>query len=291
MSSTNTSSALTILTPLPTDRPPIRAIVFDFDGTISTLRQGWEPIMSMLMVEMIAGPSEPTPALCAEVEAYIDHSTGIQTIHQMVWLAEAVVRYGLNPEVHDAWWYKAEYNRRLMEPVLARVAAIAGDLPPHPQPFSPGRRETEGTSAFMVAGSRAFLEALRTAGIALYVASGTDHPDVVREVSVLGLTDFFVEIAGAPVGAMDCSKEAVLRRLVQDAGLTGLEVAVIGDGRVEIALGREVGAITLGVATDEVHRAGINPVKYARLERAGAHAITGDFSAREAILAWLGVGF
>ncbi len=34
--------SLTILTPLPAERPPIRAVVFDFDGTISTLRQGWE---------------------------------------------------------------------------------------------------------------------------------------------------------------------------------------------------------------------------------------------------------
>lgn len=265
-------AAFTLLTPLPTDRPPLRAIVFDFDGTISTLRQGWEGIMAPLMVEMIAGPSAPTAALRQEVDAYIDHSTGVQTIHQMVWLAETVAREGLNPEVHDPWWYKAEYNRRLLEPVLARVAAIADDA-----------------DAFTIAGSREFLDALRTAGLALYVASGTDHPDVVREVHALGLSDYFVEIAGAPVGAMDCSKEAVLRRLVQDAGLCGWEVAVIGDGRVEIALGREVGAITLGLATDEAQRHGVNPVKYARLERAGAHAICGDFLARGELLRWLGI--
>ena len=263
-------AALTILTPLPADRPAIRAIVFDFDGTISTLRQGWETIMAPLMVEMIAGPTPPTPALRREVDEYIDQSTGIQTIHQMVWLAERVVHDGLNSEVHDAWWYKAEYNRRLLDPVLARVAAIGGNA-----------------DAFTIAGSREFLESLRTAGIALYVASGTDHPDVVREVHALGLADYFVEIAGAPVGTMDCSKEAVLRRLVHDTGLSGLEVAVIGDGRVEITLGREVGAITLGLATDELRRCGVNPVKYTRLERARAHAIAGDFLARKEILGWL----
>ena len=269
---THQTTALTILTPLPAQRPPIRAVVFDFDGTISTLRQGWEAIMAPLMVEMIAGPTTPTPELCSEVDAYIDHSTGVQTIHQMVWLAETVAQYGLNPESHDGWWYKAEYNRRLLEPVLARVAAIAGDV-----------------DAVTIAGSCDFLAALRAAGIALYVASGTDHPDVQREVNALGLSEYFVEIAGAPVGTMDCSKEAVLRRLVQDAGLCGLEVLVVGDGRVEIALGREVGAITLGLATDEVRRRGVNPVKYARLQRAGAHAISGDFLAREEIFSWLGL--
>jgi phosphoglycolate phosphatase-like HAD superfamily hydrolase len=141
----------------------------------------------------------------------------------------------------------------------------------------------------MIAGSRELLDALRDAGIDLYVASGTDHADVVREVGTLELGGYFVEIAGAAPGAMDCSKEAVLRRLVHDAGLAGLEVAVIGDGRVEIALGREVGAVTLGAATDEVRRRGVNPAKRARLAGAGAHAIVGDFIAREAILAWLGI--
>ncbi|MHB9022925.1 MAG: HAD family hydrolase [Armatimonadota bacterium] len=266
---------LSVLTPLPADRPRVRAVLFDFDGTISTLRQGWEGIMAPLMLECIAGPTEPTEALRGEIAEYIDQSTGIQTIHQMVWLADAVVRYGLNPEVHDAWWYKAEYNRRLLQPVSARAERVTSGKVP--------------AEDFQIAGSRAFLDALRAAGITLYVASGTDHPDVLREVGTLGLTGYFAEIAGAPLGAMDCSKEAVLRRLVHDAGLAGPEVVVIGDGRVEIALAREVGALALGVATDEIARHGVNPTKFARLSNAGAHAITGDFTPLAEILAWLGI--
>jgi phosphoglycolate phosphatase-like HAD superfamily hydrolase len=261
------------LVPLPAARPSLRAVLFDFDGTISTLREGWPAIMAPMMAEMIAGPTDPTDALRDEVAAYIDHSTGIQTIHQMVWLAETVARYGLNPDVHDAWWYKAEYLRRLQAPVQARAAQVTAGVTP---------REN-----FMMAGSVAFLEALRAAGLAMYVASGTDHPDVVREVGVLGLRDYFVEIAGAPPEAMDCSKEAVLRRLVTEAGLQGPEVAVVGDGRVEIALAREVGALTLGIASDEVARQGINPAKVAKLADAGAHAIVGDFRETARILTWL----
>jgi len=262
----------TVFTPLPADRPPLRAALLDFDGTISTLRQGWEAIMSPLMVEMIAGPTEPTPALLQEVEAYIDRSTGVQTIHQMMWLTQAVIRYGLHSHVLNPWEYKAEYNRRLLAPVSARAQQV---IDGHAQPDD-----------FMIAGSRAFLDALRTAGLTLYVASGTDHADVVREVGTLGLTDYFAEIAGAPPGSTDCSKEAVLRRLVRDAGLQGLEVVVIGDGRVEIALGREVGAVTLGVASDDEKREGINPAKYRRLVNAGAHAITGDFTDTQEIIHW-----
>lgn len=272
---TDSTPALQILTPLPDNRPRVRSVLFDFDGTFSTLRQGWESIMGPLMVEMICGSTEPTDAIREEVADYIDYSTGVQTIHQMIWLAEAVRRHGLNPETHDEWWYKAEYLRRLQEPVDARIARITG-----------GEATPED---YLIAGTCPFIEALRAAGVAIYVASGSDHSGVMREVDVLGLTDFFAEIAGAPEAAVDCSKEAVLRKLLADAHLAGPEVVVIGDGRVEIALGREAGTITLGAATDEIRRCGLNPVKVARLTRAGAHALVGDFLCYLDIMCWLGL--
>ena len=88
-----------------TEKKPIRAILFDFDGTISTLRCGWELVMKPLMLEMISGDHPVTPELEREVEEYIDASTGIQTIHQMKWLAESVATKGMNPGAPtDPWW-------------------------------------------------------------------------------------------------------------------------------------------------------------------------------------------
>ena len=40
-------------------RNPVRAVLFDFDGTISTLRCGWESVMKPLMLEMISGGCDP----------------------------------------------------------------------------------------------------------------------------------------------------------------------------------------------------------------------------------------
>ena len=34
---------------------PVHAVLFDFDGTVSTLRWGWEAVMKPLMLEMISG--------------------------------------------------------------------------------------------------------------------------------------------------------------------------------------------------------------------------------------------
>lgn len=265
-----------ILTHLHEQRPRLKAALFDFDGTISTLRHGWEDIMEPLMLEMISGGGKPDENLLAEVKDYIDKSTGIQTYYQMKWLAEAVAGYGKNPGASDdPWWYKAEYNRRLMEPVQKRINfLLSGEKP---------------KTDFLIKGSEEFLRALSDRGIEIYVASGTDDPDVKKEADVLGLTGYFTEIAGAPAGKADCSKEAVLRRLIEDKKLMGPEVTVIGDGKVEIALGREVGAVTLGVASDEEKLCGIHSGKRERLIRAGAHAIAGDFGNRDELLNWLKV--
>ncbi len=266
-------STIEILEPLTESGMGIEAVLFDFDGTISTLRQGWETVMRSLMIEMISGPYPPDDNLVREVEEYIDESTGIQTIFQMQWLAETVKRYARNPNIHDSWWYKAEYNRRLMNMIEGRIKAL-----------EEGRQKP---TDYMICGVKDFLEELRARGIKLFVASGTDHPDVLREVKALGLSDYFAEIAGAPVGQASCSKEAVLRRLINERGLRGQQLLVVGDGKVEVGLGRKVGAVTLGVATDEINRRGINEAKRRRLMKAGAHAIVGDFADYKDILEWL----
>jgi phosphoglycolate phosphatase-like HAD superfamily hydrolase len=255
-------------------RPRLRAVLFDFDGTISTLRNGWEVIMEPLMVEIISGKYEPGQELINEVKEYIDQSTGIQTYYQMEWLSKTVKKYGKNPGAsEDPWWYKAEYNKRLMKLVNERIARL--------------KNNELKKNDFMIKGSEEFLKELKKRGIDLFIASGTDDPDVKNEVNVLGLNEYFREISGAPVGMANCSKEFVLKKLADENNLKGMEVAVFGDGKVEIQLGREKGAITIGVASDESKKNLINQIKYKKLVNAGAHAIIGDFSEHVQIIDWL----
>ncbi|MDR1780495.1 MAG: HAD family hydrolase [Tannerella sp.] len=265
-----------ILNPLPDIRPRLRAALFDFDGTLSTLRCGWEEVMEPLMIEFIAGKTEVDDDLIAEVKAYIDQSTGIQTYYQMEWLANEVKKRGRNPDAgDDPWWYKDEYNRRLMERVALRREAVAS-----------GRQATDD---YLMAGSREILKALVDNDIAIYIASGTDHEDVRTEADILGLAPYFTELAGAPARKAECSKEAVIRKMLTDCHLQGQEFAVFGDGKVEIRLGAEVQAITIGVASNEMQRCGINPVKRQRLAEAGADAIIGDFSRIDEIFNFLNI--
>ncbi len=252
----------------------------DFDGTISTLRQGWEDVMLEVMLGVIGGITD-SAAHEAAIRAYISESTGVQTIFQMDWFVEYLQRIVDETQgdyaVLDAWDYKDMYNAALMRHIEGRIADAAGNA-----------------ARYCVPGSIDFLRALKAAGIAIYLASGTDEADVRREAELLGVTPYVTDIRGAAARTRDCGKEYVLAQLIEGSGIKGKELIVIGDGRVEIELGAQHGALTLGMATDEIRIAkgdlgGVNLVKRDRLIKAGADAIAPDFTDIVGLTKWAGI--
>ncbi len=242
----------------------VRHALFDFDGTLSVIRRGWENVMIPLMVEMITDGHPTPPGLETEVIDYVDRSTGILTIKQMEWLADAVRRVGLASEPKTAHEYKRFYNEQLLGPVRERLADLDG---------SQAARDT-----LSIAGSRQFLEALRDRGVMLYLASGTDHIYVAEEAAALGVTAFFGRhIYGAKDDAVAMSKAQVIQKIIEENDLHGEELLVIGDGPVEIRNGKAHDAVTLGVAADEDQRQGLNPHKRERVISAGADLVVTDF--------------
>jgi len=268
-------SGLEVISGIPDRKGTIKTVLFDFDGTISTLRQGWEDIMEPFMIEMICGDSLPDTETIEKVRDYIDASTGIQTIYQMQWLAEEVSKKRYHAMTHDEWWYKEEYNRRLLLSVKRRIEMITR-----------GEKKPE---EFMIYGAEKFIKSLADKGIELYIASGTDHDDILKEAKMLGIDRYFMYIAGAPLKKKACSKEAVINDLLNQRKIDNTELLIVGDGKVEIELGIRAGALTLGMATDEVNRSGISLAKRRRLIRAGAHAIAGDYTNCHQINQWLGL--
>jgi phosphoglycolate phosphatase-like HAD superfamily hydrolase len=273
----------------------VRHALFDFDGTISTIRQGWEEIMVPLMVEVICDGAAPTPEIEAEVRDYVDRSTGILTIRQMEWLAEAVQRHGLarlsSPRGRGSGPgptpgrtrpltprdYKRLYNERLMIPVRERLGRLAhGEVTP---------------DELMIAGARRFVTGLCERGVTLYLASGTDDVYVWAEAEALGIAGLFDRrIYGARDDTEEYTKERIIQRILDDHSLSGPELLVVGDGPVEIRNARARDAVALGVASDEVHRSGLNSRKRRRLLDAGADLIVPDFTAADTLLRFLFAG-
>lgn len=249
------------------DLGSVRHVLFDFDGTLSVLRQGWEPVMEKVMLEAICAGAGRTPPqeIIAEVQEYIDRSTGKLTILQMQWLVDKVRGYGMEQNPLSAAGYKKRYLHALMVSVSVRLEALEnGTAPPE---------------NYLIQGSQEFLRGLAEKNVELYVASGSDHADVLREASALGIADYF---KGGIYGALDASeangKERVIQRILDEHQLAGNELLVVGDGPVEIIEGRQRGAISLGVASDEVLRHGWNAHKIERLTRAGADLLVADFA-------------
>jgi phosphoglycolate phosphatase-like HAD superfamily hydrolase len=267
---------LEVLRPAP--RPGrFRTALFDFDGTLSLIREGWPQVMVPMMVEVLraTGTAESDAELHATVEAFVMRLTGRQTIYQMIQLAEEVRRRGGEPA--DPLVYKHRYHDLLMARIRGRLADL-GAARATPEDWT-------------VPGSHALLEGLRRRGVVLYLASGTDLAFVKHEARLLGLDHFFGEhIYGALDEYRNFSKQMIVERILRDHGLRGEELVGFGDGYVEIEEIKKVGGYAVGVASDEARRRGVDPWKRQRLIDAGADVIVPEFRGWEALLAYLAPG-
>ena len=258
------------------ERGNVKYAIFDFDGTVSILREGWEKIMEPVMIESICGEYPATPEVVDNVRKYIDDSTGIQTILQMEALVEMVHQTGLVPKqkILDSWGYKNIYNERLMVPVRQRIAALQC-----------GQISLDDST---VRGSIHFCKKLAERGVIMYAASGTDQDDVRNEAKVLGVArDFKGGIYGAVGSVEEYSKDKVIKGILRDHQLHGSELMVLGDGPVEIRNAKENGAIAVGIASDEVTGHGWNTRKIDRLTKAGCDILMPDFTYGDELIAYL----
>ena len=253
----------------------IRHVVFDFDGTISLIRDGWQNVMVPMMVECLqteTNTTETQEALEALVVDFVDKLTGKQTIYQMIQLSEEIEKRGGTPKAPLA--YKDEYNRRLLPVVEERIAGLAaGTLPADP---------------LRVPMSLEFLQSLRKMEISCYLASGTDVEFVKNEAELLGVAEHFDGgIFGALREYKKFSKAMVIQKIIADFQLSGSELLIIGDGYVEIENAKEVGAIAVGVASVEDNMYNMNADKRERLIRAGADIIIPDLREGKQLLDYL----
>ena len=254
-------------------KPGIRYAIFDHDGTVSTLRQGWEQIMAPVMIKAILGDKfkDADDAVFRRVRMrvneFIDKTTGIQTLAQMNGLVGLIKEFGLVPEeqILDAKGYKVIFNDDLLKLVRSREAKFQnGEL---------------GIGDLTMKNAVPFLKKLHDSGVELYLASGTDSEDVISEARALGYADLFDGRIFGSVG--DLNKEAkkiVLDQILDTIGDASGKVATFGDGPVEIRETKKRGGITIGVASNELRRYGLDEHKRDRLIKAGADVIIPDFS-------------
>jgi phosphoglycolate phosphatase len=241
-----------------------RVCLFDFDGTISTIRSGWMDVMVPMMVEILSETrsGETEAELTGIVREFVGRLTGKQTMYQMVELAENVARRGGTPP--DPLEYKPLYLSLLNEKIAGRL-----------QDLEAGRADPE---KYMVPGAKRFLTLLRDRGMKMYLASGTDQIYMRHEADLLGVTKYF---DGGVFGALDdykaFSKRILIQGLIANSEFRGEEFLGFGDGYVEIENIHEVNGVAVGVASDEPECRKVDEWKRERLVKSGASFIIPNF--------------
>jgi phosphoglycolate phosphatase-like HAD superfamily hydrolase len=255
-------------------RGRFRSVLFDFDGTLSLIREGWPLVMIPMMVDVLRQTNTPESdtELSSAVEEFVMRLNGRQTIYQMIQLAAEVTRRGGMPLEPLA--YKHRYHNLLMARIRERIDAL-----------ETGRARHE---EWTVPGSHALLEGLRRRGMTLYLASGTDLKYVRQEAELLGLAPYFgPHIYGALDDYKSFSKQMIIDRILQEENLHGEELLGFGDGFVEIEEVRKAGGVAVAVASDEEKRQGVNVWKRERLVRAGADIVIPEYRRGERLLRYL----
>lgn len=253
-------------------RPRISHVLFDFDGTLSLIREGWPEVMVPMFMEMLPRrEGETDDAIRQLMTDDIMRLNGKQTVYQMIQFAERVRERGGQPR--EPLWYKKEYLRRLDERIAGRVDGLArGRLRP---------------DDLLVHGARPFLEHLQRRGLTLYLASGTDEIYVRREAELLDVARYFGRhIYGALDNYQNFSKKMVIDRILNENRIPGDRLLAIGDGYVEIENTKEVGGLAVAIASDEAHNGSgrMDPWKHQRLLGVGADVVIPDFRDGEALL-------
>jgi phosphoglycolate phosphatase-like HAD superfamily hydrolase len=265
-------TSIEIVRPRAFGRVPEHAL-FDFDGTLSLVREGWMEIMIPQLIGHLlphARGGETPESIAALVRNFVAELTGKQTIYQMIRLAEEIRLRGGVSAAPQA--YKDEYHGLLMARIEGRRKGLADGTVPR--------------DAYLVPGSLELLAALRERGCAIYVASGTDEKYVLEEARLLGIDAYAGgRIYGAQADHASFSKERVIRRILEENAVDGEALIAFGDGYVEIADCRAVGGVAVAVASDEAGRSGTcDAWKRERLIGAGADIVIPDYREAPALL-------
>ncbi len=254
---------------------PPRHAVFDFDGTLSLIREGWPEVMVPLMVEVLraTGTSESDSELSTLCLDFIMQLNGKQTIYQMIRLAEEVRQRGGTASEPIA--YKQEYHDRLLVRINHRRDGL--------------RSGAISRDEYLVPGCVDLLQELKARGIAIYLASGTDEVYVREEVELLGLTSFFGQhIYGARDDYQNFSKQMVIERILRENNVAGTKLIGFGDGYVEIDNIKTAGGTAIAVASDEKSKSGKPDAwKRDRLIGVGADIVVADYRDSRTLLDYL----
>ena len=247
-------------------RPGISHVLFDFDGTLSLIRQGWPEVMVPMFVEMLPplpGETERRPA-----------AAGLRRHH-------AAQRQADDLPDDPAGRADPRARRRAAGTALvqARVPAPAGRADRRPRRGPAQRHDRSPTTCWSTARGRCW-SSLRGAGCrSTWPAAPTSRSSSRRPSCWTSTRYFGPRIYGAQDDYKNFSKKMVIDRILRENAIPGEQLLSFGDGYVEIENTKEVGGLAVAVASDEAHNGSgqMDAWKRERLLGVGADVVIPDF--------------
>jgi phosphoglycolate phosphatase-like HAD superfamily hydrolase len=249
--------------------------MFDFDGTLSLLREGWAGIMAEIGLGLLT-PILHVPRARIDWRHRLEREmlmlSGKPSLQQMKRLAEIAKEEGL--PTPGAEHLLAIFDEALMAITADRKRRIQERLDP--------------PAAWAVHGAREILTELQKRGVELYLASGTVRQHVIEEAHLLDVAEFFPERIFAPESAgARFSKQDVLEQMLRNHGLSGHQILGFGDGYSETVEVKRVGGVAVGLATAPVGEVGPHSLKRTMLLELGADLIIPNYRDAGLLVDWL----
>lgn len=261
----------------------IKYAFHDIDGTHSLIRD-WPPVMSICLYDVIInGLSEDFDSKenekrlidlagqesHEETDRFCVESAGLSALTQMEWAIRRSVEEGnikidcdmaTNSEIIKRIWNGEEYYDDL--PETDAMTAMLGEKTPRLFKLYEAVlngycrdknlvKAKENPESFQVPGSMRFMQFLKDNGVVNYFVTGAVvekgmgmHEEVEALGYKIGKGELMEDIIGS-TWTEKMPKDMIMKKLLNDLGIDGKNVLVLGDGRAEIAAGVEMGSFVI----------------------------------------------
>ncbi|WP_122519480.1 HAD family hydrolase [Pannonibacter phragmitetus] len=206
---------------------PVKAILFDKDGTLIDFQQTWSPAFARLLDTMAAGNALVKTEL-ARITAF-NLETGLFEPH-------SPFVAGANDAVIGEW-------AQVMG--IADTTALLREIEAHLKAFG-----LESLAPFPAL--EATIRTLHEAGYILGIATNDTESSARAQMRALGIEQCFAQIYGYDSGFGAKPAPGMVMAFQEQNGLHPQEVAMVGDSLHDMHAGRQAGAVAVAVATGTI---------------------------------------
>ena len=201
--------------------PPLRAILFDKDGTLFDFAASWSGWAHSFLDELSAGDSDLHAAMAAQLHFDTQSGRFLPT--------SSVIAGTLDEQMDLLLPLLPDWSRTDLRAFLHRTASDAQMIAP--VPLAP------------------LLTGLAARGLTLGVATNDGEGPARQHLTRAGILGHFAEVLGYDSGYTPKPAPDMLLGFAERVGIDPAQIAMVGDSLHDLHAGRAAGMVTVGVLT------------------------------------------